>query len=110
LNSNRREFLAKSLLTLGAAAGGALVARTVAQPAATAPAGAPATAPATMAVANRKGSAQLWQETCSRCHNLRSPSAYSADQWQVIVHDMRIRAQLTGQDQRQVLEFLKSAQ
>lgn len=65
-----------------------------------------ATAPATPA---RKGSAQLWSETCSRCHNLRSPSAYSADQWQVVMHDMRIRAQLTGQDQRQILEFLKSA-
>lgn len=72
-----------------------------------------ATAPAAgkaVAAAPRKGSAQLWAETCSRCHNLRSPSAYSGDQWQVIVHDMRIRAQLTGQDQRQILEFLKSAQ
>lgn len=80
-----------------------------ATPAPTGTAAAPATGPA-VAAAPRKGGAELWAETCSRCHNIRSPSAYSADQWQVIMHDMRLRAQLTGQEQRQILEFLKSAQ
>ncbi len=58
---------------------------------------------------SEKGGAELWAETCSRCHNLRSPSSYSAVQWQVAIHDMRVRANLTGEDQRKVLEFMKSA-
>jgi hypothetical protein len=72
---------------------------------------APASGPAanSIFVAHEKGSAQLWQETCSRCHNVRSPSAYSAEQWQVVLHDMRIRGNLTGQEQRQILEFLQSS-
>jgi hypothetical protein len=73
-------------------------------------AAAPTTAPAAVGffVAPHRGSAELWAETCSRCHNVRSPSAYSSDQWKVIVHDMRIRGELTGQEQRQILEFLQS--
>jgi hypothetical protein len=56
-----------------------------------------------------KGGAQLWAENCGRCHNIRSPSSYSDMQWDVAVHDMRVRANLTGEEQRKILEFLKSA-
>jgi hypothetical protein len=34
---------------------------------------------------------------------------YSDAQWDVIVHHMRLRANITGQEQRAILEFLKSA-
>ena len=51
---------------------------------------------------------ELWSMNCQRCHNMRSPVMYTDAQWQVIVHHMRIRANLTGQDARAITEFLKS--
>lgn len=56
-----------------------------------------------------KGSAQLWTENCVRCHNNRSPSTYSDAEWDVAMHHMRIRANLTAEEHRRILEFLKSA-
>lgn len=56
-----------------------------------------------------KGGAQLWSENCARCHNMRSPSSYSDAQWEVTVHHMRFIAGLTGEQQRAITEFLKSA-
>lgn len=56
-----------------------------------------------------KGGAQLWAENCVRCHNIRSPSTYSDAEWDVAMHHMRIRANLTAEEHRKILEFLKSA-
>ena len=56
-----------------------------------------------------KGDAQLWAESCVRCHNVRSPSIYSDAEWDVAMHHMRIRANLTAEESTKVLEFLKSA-
>ncbi len=56
-----------------------------------------------------KGGAQLWAENCVRCHNVRSPSIYSDAEWDVAMHHMRIRANLTAEESVKVLEFLKSA-
>src|ERR1035437_3305046 len=56
-----------------------------------------------------KGGAELWADTCGHCHNLRSPTSYSDAQWDVAVHDMRARANLTGEEQPTIVEFLKSA-
>lgn len=106
----KSSLLALSVMTTAALLPLALSGCSEAKPAATGPAAAPATALAAAPAKGAKGGAELWAETCARCHNIRSPSAYSADQWQVIMHDMRLRAQLTGQEQRQILEFLKSAQ
>lgn len=66
----------------------------------------PGVAPAPVAA---KGGAELWADTCGHCHNLRSPTSYSDAQWDVAVHDMRARANLTGEEQRKIVEFLKSA-
>ena len=63
----------------------------------------------TAANANGKGGAQLWAENCVRCHNNRSPSTYSDAEWDVAMHHMRIRANLTAEEHRRILEFLKSA-
>jgi len=52
---------------------------------------------------------QLWADTCSRCHNMRPPNSFSHAQWEVIVQHMRVRANLTGEEQRKITEFLKSA-
>jgi len=56
-----------------------------------------------------KGGAQLWAENCIRCHNVRSPSSYSDAEWEVAMHHMRIRANLTAEEHKRILEFLKSA-
>jgi cytochrome c5 len=56
-----------------------------------------------------KGGAQLWSENCSRCHNIRSPDSYSDAQWDVAMMHMRVRANLTAEEHKKILEFLKSA-
>lgn len=56
-----------------------------------------------------KGGAQLWAENCVRCHNIRSPSTYSDAEWDVAMHHMRIRANLTAEESKKILAFLKSA-
>lgn len=56
-----------------------------------------------------KGSAQLWQENCMRCHNMRSPSSYSDEQWEVAMHHMRVRANLTAEEHSRILEYLKAS-
>ena len=52
---------------------------------------------------------ELWTNNCLRCHNLRPPTMYTPAQWDVIVHHMRIRANITGADARAIADFLKSA-
>lgn len=69
----------------------------------------PKLAAATEAKSSSKGGAQLWAENCVRCHNNRSPSTYSDAEWDVAMHHMRIRANLTAEEHRRILEFLKSA-
>jgi hypothetical protein len=59
--------------------------------------------------AARESGAQLWAENCMRCHNLRSPETYSSAQWEVAVHHMRLRANLTGEETQKITAFLKSA-
>ena len=52
---------------------------------------------------------ELWSNNCQRCHNLRSPAMQTPVQWQIIVHHMRVRANITGADARAITDFLKSA-
>lgn len=56
-----------------------------------------------------KSGNQLWSENCSRCHNIRPPEYYSDAQWDIVVHHMRLRANLTGEEQRKIAEFLKAS-
>ena len=55
-----------------------------------------------------KGGAQVWADNCMRCHNIRPLTSYSNTQWEVVVHHMRVRANLTAQEHRAVVEFLKA--
>ena len=52
---------------------------------------------------------QLWAQNCGHCHNVRSPDSYSATQWDVAMLHMRVRANLTAQEHKAILEFLQSA-
>lgn len=55
-----------------------------------------------------KGRAQLWGQTCSRCHFAMSPSSFSDSEWRLVVHHMRVRAYLTAEEQRAIAEFLEA--
>jgi len=68
-----------------------------------------ATSEGTGAKTSSKGAAQLWSENCIRCHNLRPPGEFSDSQWDVIAQHMRIRANLTAEEYRQILVFLKAS-
>jgi cytochrome c2 len=61
-----------------------------------------------VAAGTAKSGAQLWAENCVRCHNIRSPSSLSPAQWEVATMHMRVRANLTPEEHKKILEFLKS--
>lgn len=56
-----------------------------------------------------RSGAQLWGETCSRCHLVPSPAAYNDTDWSTIELHMRIRANISESDSNKIFEFLKSA-
>lgn len=70
------------------------------------------TAPETIAsredIRNQAG-ALAWTQNCMRCHNLRNPNERSDREWDVIVHHMRVRGNLTAEEHRLILRFLQSA-
>lgn len=53
--------------------------------------------------------ASTWSQVCGRCHNLRPPTEFRDDLWRAVVTHMRVRAGLTGQQQRDVLAFLQAS-
>ena len=57
----------------------------------------------------QKAGALAWTQNCMRCHNLRNPKERSDREWDVIVHHMRVRANLTSEEHRLILRFLQSA-
>ncbi len=59
--------------------------------------------------ASAPGGAKLWSQNCVRCHNNRSPANYSDSEWSAAMRHMRVRANLTAEEERSILEFLKSA-
>jgi len=59
------------------------------------------------AAPKQSGSA-LWVANCNRCHNAAPPTAFTPTEWDMIVHHMRLRANLTGQEARAIADFLKA--
>ena len=59
--------------------------------------------------ASEKSGADLWAENCQRCHNTPPPSAYSDDQWDVVLNHMRVRAHLSAREADAIVKFLKLA-
>ncbi|CZI89158.1 Cytochrome c555 [Legionella pneumophila] len=57
---------------------------------------------------NRDG-ATLWANNCARCHNNRSPTEYTPNQWKTIMLHMRITGGLTGGETRAITEYLIQA-
>lgn len=50
--------------------------------------------------------AQVWSDTCMRCHNLREPADLSKRAWKYSMQHMRVRAGLTGKETQDVLAFI----
>ena len=53
--------------------------------------------------------AGAWSNNRARCHEMRSPTEFRDDIWKPIVTHMRVRAGLTGQQQRDILAFLQAS-
>lgn len=51
---------------------------------------------------------KLWGENCIRCHNAPPSSDYSPMQWETIGMHMKLRANLTDDEAKKIVEFLKS--
>ena len=64
---------------------------------------------ATISAPKQASGARLWSQNCVKCHNSRSPSSYSDAQWEVAMLHMRVRANLTANEHKAILEFLQSA-
>jgi hypothetical protein len=56
-----------------------------------------------------KSGATLWSENCQRCHNLPPPTMYNDDQWKSIVTHMQVRANITKEEAKKIMEFLQSS-
>lgn len=56
-----------------------------------------------------KSGAQLWGETCNRCHLAPSPADYNDTDWETISLHMRVRANLTEKEITKIETFLKSS-
>jgi len=52
--------------------------------------------------------ARLWSMTCAHCHNLRSASEFSAQQWPIIVNHMRTHADLSKSEAETIAAYLVS--
>ncbi len=91
--------LISAVITAGCATSGAT-------PPATATGAAP---PASGKAPVAQQGAQLWTQNCGHCHNIRPADSYSNAQWDVAMLHMRIRANLTANESRQILAFLRTA-
>ena len=70
----------------------------------------PATRPVLGAAAvSGRSDAELWSQSCSRCHNARDPAYYTPGQWTLVMQHMRTRGYLTGEETRRIAAFLKDA-
>ena len=61
------------------------------------------------AMISSKSGAQLWGENCQRCHNTPAPGVFNDRQWETVGTHMQIRAGLTQDEAKKVINFLKSS-
>ena len=54
-----------------------------------------------------KSGVQLWSENCTRCHNAPGPGEFSNENWDIVATHMQVRANITGNDAKKILDFLK---
>lgn len=59
------------------------------------------------AAPKKRTGAELYAINCARCHTERYPTERTDAQWKTIMLHMRVRAQLTAEDSKNILEYLK---
>lgn len=64
-------------------------------------------APEKPAEGNSLSGATLYAINCSRCHQERYPTEFTAAQWQTIMIHMRVRANLPAAQAREILKYLQ---
>ena len=62
----------------------------------------------TEATTEAKSGVQVWRENCKACHHMRPLSTYNDAQWGVVAHHHLVRAYLTGEEFRAVMQFLRA--
>lgn len=62
---------------------------------------------ATSNAISEKVGVQLWGENCNRCHNMPSPVNFNDVQWERIGTHMKIRATLTEEEVKKIIEFMQ---
>ena len=55
------------------------------------------------------GRAELWQQNCMRCHNLRPAESFSDSEWEIIMLQMRTHTHLPAYESKAILEFLQQS-
>jgi hypothetical protein len=55
------------------------------------------------------GRAELWQQNCMRCHNLRPADEFSDAEWEIIMLQMRTHTHLPAYESKMILEFLQQS-
>jgi mono/diheme cytochrome c family protein len=55
-----------------------------------------------------RGAAE-WANACGHCHNLRDPREFSVKSWALIMGHMRVRANIPGQEARDIAAFLEAS-
>ena len=56
-----------------------------------------------------RGRARMWAENCMRCHNARPATYYSLREWEIAMHHMRVRGNLTAREHEGIMEFFRSS-
>ena len=51
--------------------------------------------------------AELYAINCNRCHPERYPTEFSSAQWETIMLEMRVRANLPAAQSKEILKYLK---
>jgi len=64
---------------------------------------------ATTNAISQKSGVELWSENCNRCHNIPSPINFKDAQWEKIGMHMKVRANLTEEETKKIIEFMQSA-
>ena len=67
----------------------------------------PQPTPEKPAESNVLSGATLYAINCSRCHQERYPTEFTAAQWKTIMIHMRVRANLPAAQAREILKYLQ---
>ena len=70
-------------------------------------AGPPTAAPEKPVEKSVASGAELYTLYCSRCHQERYPTEFTAAQWKTIMIHMRVRANLPATQAREILKYLQ---